>query len=200
MSGGANDDINVIKTKVQDKNSELVSKRWAHALVDLVQEDKDVSIQDVLSDLKEVTETINSSDELSVAINNPSISTNEKQIVLCKLFQNSVKPIVYNFLFALNLRKRVNLIGTIAEEFEKELERINNVTHVAITSAVELNDDKKDEIKAKIASKLNKEIVVDWGVDNDIIAGLIFNIDETIIDNSVRHKLEDLGKKIGING
>ena len=34
-------------------------------------------------------------------------------------------------------------------------------------------------------------------VDNDIIAGLIFNIDETIIDNSIRHKLEDLSK--GVN-
>ena len=52
--------------------------------------------------------------------------------------------------------------------------------------------------KNKIAVKLNKNVVVNWGVDTDIIAGLIFNIDELIIDNSVRHKLEDLSKEICI--
>ena len=57
-----------------------------------------------------------------------------------------------------------------------------------------------EDIKNKIASKLNKDVVVDWGVDSNIIAGLIFNIDELIIDNSVRHKLEDLSKEICIKG
>ena len=185
---------------VYDKNSELVSKRWAHALVELAQEDKSVSMPEVLSDLKDVVETINSSEELSEVIGNPSISTEEKQIILCKLFQNSIKPIVYNFIFALNLRKRVNIISGIAEEFQKELEKINNITHVAVTSAIGLDESKKNEIKEKIASKLNKEVVVDWHADSDIIAGLVFNIDETIVDNSVRHKLEDLSRKIGIEG
>ena len=72
---------------VKDKNSELVSKRWALALMELAQEDDKISKDDVLSDLKNIAETIESSEELSGVINNPSISTEEKQIVLCKLFQ-----------------------------------------------------------------------------------------------------------------
>ena len=182
--------------KAKDRNSELVSKRWALALMELAQEDNKISKEDILSDLKTIAETIESSEELSSVINNPSISTEEKQIVLCKLFQEKTLPIVYNFIFVLNLRKRVGLIGEIAKEFEKELDKIKNITHVAITSAIELKDERKEEIKSKVASKLNKEIVVDWGVDEDIIAGLVFNIDETIVDNSVRHKLEDLSKEV----
>ena len=182
--------------KVKDKNSELVSKRWALALMELAQEDKKISKEKVLSDLRMVAETIDSSEELSGVINNPSISTEEKQIVLCKLFQDKVMPIVYNFIFVLNLRKRVGLVGEIVKDFEKELDKINNITHVGITSAIELQDERKEEIKSKVASKLNKEIVVDWGVDEDIIAGLVFNIDETIVDNSIRHKLEDLSKEV----
>ena len=181
---------------VKDKNSELVSKRWALALMELVSEDENISKDDVLAELKEIAETIESSEELSSVINNPAISTEEKQIVLCKLFQENKMPIVYNFIFVLNLRKRVSLIGEISKEFEKELDRIKNITHVEITSAIELKDERKEEIKSKIASKLNKNIVVDWGVDEDIIAGLVFNIDETIVDNSVRHKLEDLSKEV----
>ena len=105
-------------------------------------------------------------------------------------------PIVYNFLFVLNLRKRVSIISEIAVEFEKELEKIKNITRVSVTSAIEITEDRKADIKTKIAEKLQKDVILDWGVDSDIIAGLIFNIDEKIIDNSIRHKLEDLSKTI----
>ena len=181
---------------VKDKNSELVAKRWAHALMELAQEDSKISKEDILNDLRDVASTIDSSDELSEVIGNPSISTEEKQVVLCKLFQEKITPVVYNFIFVLNLKKRVGIIREIALEFEKELEEVNNITHVNVTSAIELEDKKKKEIKDKVASKLNKNIIVDWGVDGDIIAGLVFNIDETIVDNSVRQKLKDLSKKI----
>ena len=178
------------------QGSELVAKRWAKALMELACEDENISKDDILDDLREISETIESSQELSDVINNPSISTEEKQIVLCKLFQNSVMPIVYNFVFALNLKKRTSIIAEIAEEFAKELERFKNIAHVNVTSAIELADERREQIKNKIAEKLQKDIVVDWGVDSDIIAGLIFNIDEMIVDNSIRHKLEDLSKTI----
>ena len=178
------------------QGNELVAKRWALALIELALENENISKEDILDDLHEIAETIQASEELSNVINNPSISIEEKQIILCKLFQNSIMPIVYNFVYALNLRKRISIISEIAIEFEKELEKIKNMTRVNITSAIELNDERKEEIKTKIAEKLNKEIIVDWGVDSDIIAGLIFNIDEMIIDNSIKHKLEDLSKEI----
>ena len=48
----------------------------------------------------------------------------------------------------------------------------------------------------KISEKLNKSVVLDWNVDPDIIAGLIFNMNGTVVDNSVKHKLDNLAKKI----
>lgn len=164
--------------------------------MELANENQGISKEDILDDLKEVDENIKVSAELSNAINNPSISVEEKQIILCKLFQNNLMPIVYNFLIALNLKKRVNIIGEIAQEFQKELEKQNNVVRVNVTSAIDLNDDRKNDIRNRIADKLKKDVIIDWTVDNSIIAGLVFNINETIIDNSIRHKLDNLSKKI----
>ena len=178
------------------QNSELIAKRWAKALMELANENQGISKEDILDDLREVDENIRSSVELSNAINNPSISVEEKQIILCKLFQNNLMPIVYNFLIALNLKKRVNIIGEIASEFQKELEKENNIVRVNVTSAIDLNDDRKNDIRNRIADKLQKNVIVDWTVDNSIIAGLVFNINETIIDNSIRHKLDNLSKQI----
>ncbi len=181
---------------VKSNNCELIAKRWAKALLELVQEDGHISREEVLDDLRQISTVINSSPELSNVINNPAISVEEKQIVLCKLFQTNLMPVVYNFLIALNLKKRVNIISQIAEEFSKELDDLNNIAHVLITSAIELDDGRKEDIKNKISQKINKNVVPDWKVDSSIIGGLIFDIDELIIDNSVRHKLEDLSKHI----
>ena len=59
-----------------------------------------------------------------------------------------------------------------------------------------LSQENTEEKVENQVNETNKEVVVEWGVDSDIIAGLIFNIDEMIIDNSIRHKLEDLSKEI----
>jgi F-type H+-transporting ATPase subunit delta len=162
----------------------------------LAAENEEISKDEILKDLQEIAENISSSEELSNVINNPSISTEEKQVVLCKLFQNRVMPIVYNFIFALNLKKRIGLIGEIAEEFQKELEIIKNIIRIDITSAIEINDEKKNEIRNRIAEKLKKDVKVSWGVDTDIIAGLIFNINDNVFDNSIKHRLDSLSKNI----
>ena len=75
---------------VVNKNSELIATRWAKALMELALEDEKVSKEDILDDLREISNTIKSSDELDNVINNPSVSVSEKQVVLCKLFQNNV--------------------------------------------------------------------------------------------------------------
>ena len=176
--------------------TELASKKWAKALLELAQEDESLSKENILSDLRNIADTFAISTELSDVINNPSVSTDEKQIVLCKLFQDKVMPIVYNFLFVLNLKKRLNLIHDIADEFEKELENLKNIVRVDITSAIDLSDERKANIRDRVAEKLRKDVKVSWGVDEDIIAGLIFNIDDTVVDNSIRHKLDTLSNII----
>ncbi len=176
--------------------ADLASKKWAKALIELTQEDDNISKDEVLSDLRMVAETIKQSQELSNVVNNPSISIEEKQNVISKIFQDKVMPIVYNFLFVLNLKKRLSLLDEIADEFEKELENLKNIVRVDITSAIDLSEDKKNNIKNRVSEKLNKDIKVSWGVDTDIIAGLIFNINDTVVDNSIKHKLDKLSESI----
>ena len=73
---------------------------------------------------------------------------------------------------------------------------MKNIVRVDVTSAIELNDERKNDIRNRIAEKLHKDVIVKWLVDSDIIAGLVLNINETIVDNSIRHRLENLSKNI----
>ena len=84
------------------------------------------------------------------------------------------------------------MISEIADEFEKSLEEIMNIVRVDITSAIDLSDERKIDIRNRIAEKLQKDIKAEWNVDSDIIAGLVFNINDTIVDNSIKNRLEKL--------
>ena len=181
---------------IKDNNSELVAKRWAKALIDLAREDESLSLDAVSDDLDKVVSTMQSSSELMEAFNNPSVSKIEKQIILSKIFQDKINSLVYNYLFNLNLRQRVNLLPQIKDEFLKELEILKNVVRVDVISAFELSDDKKNYVNERLAEKLDKNIITNWQIDENIIAGLVFNINDLVIDNSVRHKLEKLSKEI----
>ena len=115
---------------IKDNNSELVAKRWAKALIDLAREDESLSLDAVSDDLDKVVSTMQSSSELMEAFNNPSVSKIEKQIILSKIFQDKINSLVYNYLFTLNLRQRVNLLPQIKDEFLKELEILKNIVRV----------------------------------------------------------------------
>lgn len=176
--------------------SELVAKRWAKALIELTSEDASLSGNEVLRTLREAAETFDSSEELKEVINNPSISVEEKQIVLSKIFQDKIIPVVYNFLFVLNLRKRLNIINEIADEYEKEIEHLNNIVRVNVVSAIDIEDEKKQDIKSRLEDKLHKEVKTNFDTNSDIIAGLLFNVNGTVVDNSIRHKLDKLSENI----
>ena len=179
-----------------NKDSELIARRWAKALMELASEESGVSKEDILDDLREVDENIKSSIALEEALKNPSISIEEKQAVLARLFEFKLMPIVYKFITVLNAKGRLGILAAIADEFQKELEDVNNVIRVTITSAIELSEEKKLYVRNKVAEKLKKDVIPNWNVDFSIIGGLVFNINETIVDNSIRHRLESLSKNI----
>ena len=53
-------------------------------------------------------------------------------------------PIVYDFLVTLNSKNRLGIIDAVVEEFRKELEEFKNIKRVEITSAIELDEGKKN--------------------------------------------------------
>ncbi|MBQ8168754.1 F0F1 ATP synthase subunit delta, partial [bacterium] len=58
----------------------------------------------------------------------------------------------------------------------------------------ELDEVYKQRITEKLNTKLNKNIVADWQIDESIIGGLIVQIDDDVIDTSIKNKLENIQK------
>lgn len=99
-------------------------------------------------------------------------------------FLNFLKVVVYNNRYA--LLSSIESIYLLLCDSKANRQRIN------VTSAVELLSDQKSRLEKKLSAKYNKSVVVNYTVDNSIIAGLILTTDTTRIDMSVKNDLEQL--------
>ena len=176
-------------------NNEIAASRWAKSLLEL-SFDEGLSKESVLQQLTDVVDTVNASEDLKELFVNPVVTVEEKQNIIEKIFSNALAPTVKNFLLVLAMRKRLGLLEGILEEYKKELNKCENIVRIKVTSAVEIAEDKREDLKNRIIEKLAKTADIRWNVDNSIIGGLVFDIDGTIVDDSLATKLNNLCRRI----
>lgn len=180
--------------KAEENENKLVSERYAQALLELVSDN--LSKEDILKELLDITESVKGSGDLNKVMTSPVISDDEKKNVISKLFENTTNKVILNFLKLLVDKNRFSMLESITKEYKNEINRLNNLLSINVTSAIDLTADEKSAIKDKLSNILNKNIELEWATNPDIIAGLVFEVGDNIIDNSLRHKLQDLSRNI----
>lgn len=180
--------------KAEENENKLVSERYAQAMLELVSDN--LSKEDILKELLDITESVKGSGDLNKVMTSPVISNDEKKNVISKLFENTTNKVILNFLKLLVDKNRFSMLESITKEYKNEINRLNNLLSINVTSAIDLTEDEKSAIKDKLSNILNKNIELEWATNPDIIAGLVFEVGDNIIDNSLRHKLQDLSRNI----
>lgn len=180
--------------KAEENENKLVSERYAQALLELVSDN--LSKEDILKELLDITESVIGSGDLNKVMTSPVISDDEKKNVISKLFENTTNKVILNFLKLLIDKNRFSMLESITKEYKNKINRLNNLLSINVTSAIDLTEDEKSAIKDKLSNILNKNIELEWATNPDIIAGLVFEVGDNIIDNSLRHKLQDLSRNI----
>ena len=179
---------------MNNKNKISISKRYARSLLKLAEEQN--SILKVKSELNNIKEILNSSSELYSALINPIVNKNDKKEIIERIFERDTSFEVRNFLKLLIEKGRVNFVHSIIEEFYTLFDISENIAHIQITSALELNDEQKHTLEEKLALKLQKKIEVEYLKDSSIIAGLICKIGDNVIDTSLSYKLNQFKKEL----
>ncbi len=178
-----------------EKQISTSAKNYADSLIQ-VGKDGIISYDTILKDLNIVKEIIAESDELVKVMDNPAISINAKNEIIDSVFSNQISDKIINFLKILIDKNRFNELEQIILSYSNEVDNINNIKRVKVFSAVEITPDRKQRLIEKLQNKLQKNIAVDWLTDKDIIGGLVIKIDDDVIDNSLKNKLESLSKNI----
>lgn len=78
-----------------------------------------------------------------------------------------------------------DLFDHFKAEFDKEID-------VDVTSAVELDDKQQADISASLEKRLARKVKLNCNVDPALVAGVLIKAGDTVIDGSVRSKLNRL--------
>ncbi len=167
-----------------------VAKRYSHALA----QSADKDIDEILENLKSINEVIFENQDLRTFFLHPVISLKDKKETLKSALQDKVNILTLNFIKTLLDENRFGIFKTIYELFKKEADKIKNKQEVEIISAVDINEKSKKMLEEKLKTKLNKDVVLNYSKNQDILGGFIIKIEDKVIDLSLKTKFETLTK------
>jgi F-type H+-transporting ATPase subunit delta len=133
--------------------------------------------------------------ELQVFFFSPYFSTQEKQDGLDRAVSGA-DPAVVNFLKLLIENHRMPVIFRIRRAYEDLWEEENKLLPVQVTSAVELDQGTVKQIGDRIAEQTGRAVDLSASVEPEILGGIVVRVGNSVLDASVRNRLEQLRKQV----
>jgi F-type H+-transporting ATPase subunit delta len=145
--------------------------------------------------LAQFADALDRTRELAVFFFSPYFSSNEKQQSLGTLLDGA-DEILVNFLSLLIENHRMPVIFRIRQEYERLWDEENKTLPVDITSAIALDEATTESLGRTIGERAGRTVTLAAHVDPDILGGIIVRVGNSILDASIRNRLEQLRRHV----
>jgi F-type H+-transporting ATPase subunit delta len=145
--------------------------------------------------LGEFAEALAGSRDLQVFFFSPYFSTPEKKDGLQKAVTGADETLV-NFLELLIEKHRMPAIFRIRRYYDRLWEQENKILPVSISTATSLDDRIIKKIGDEIGEATGQKIELTTSVDPDILGGIVLRVGNSILDASIRNRLDNLRKHV----
>jgi ATP synthase F1 delta subunit len=168
---------------------EEIAKVYARSLFEVAREQG--KLDQLREQLGEFVDALNEYRELAIFFFSPYFSVKEKEDALARVLVDA-EPIFLNFLSLLIEKHRMPVIFRIRDAYEQMWEEENRMLPVEITSAIELDPDTLERLSREISERTGRKVKLAAHVDPDILGGLVVRVGNSILDASIRNRLEQL--------
>ena len=164
-----------------------ISTTYARALLEIGQsQGQSVEYEE---ELQALAALLSEDKSFRVFLESPKIPRPEKKAVLEKSLKGRVSDSVLDFLLVLVDRNRQSLLGEIAESFTDLNDEARGRVHVNIASAKPVSEESWQELVGALKRRLDKELIMEHKVDEDLLGGLTIQVGDTVVDGSIRTEL-----------
>jgi ATP synthase F1 delta subunit len=125
----------------------------------------------------------------------PYFSTGEKQDGLGRTVTDADETFL-NFLSLLLENHRMPVIFRVRREYDRLWREANHLLAVQITSAVELDPSVAERVGDEIGRQTGRTVELTSAVDPEILGGIVVRVGNSIIDASIRTRLDNLRKQV----
>jgi F-type H+-transporting ATPase subunit delta len=151
---------------------------------------------DVVKDqLGEFADALEQNRELAVFFFSPYFSTEEKKRGLERAVVDA-DPILLNFLELLIENHRMPVIFRARRQYDALWDREHELLPVEVTSAVELDRATIDELGRRIGEQTGQNVELTSKVDPGIVGGIVVRVGNSILDASIKNRLDQLRREV----
>lgn len=172
---------------------EEIAQVYARALFEVAREQSKLDL--VREQLGQFADALNENADLRVFFFSPYFSTEEKKDGLTRTLDGADAAIV-NFLEALLERHRMPVIFRVRDEYGRLWDSENRLLPVEVTSAVDLDEATVKSIGERIGEQTGQRVELTSKVDPAILGGIVLRVGNSILDASIKHRLDQLRKHV----
>jgi F-type H+-transporting ATPase subunit delta len=166
---------------------------YARALFQVAREQGKLDL--LREQLGQFAEALSANRQLALFLFSPYFSSTEKRQALARVLVGADESFM-NFLSLLIDNHRVPVIFRIRQQYEKLWREENRLLAVEITSAVELDRATTESLGKQIGERANRKVTLASKVDPNILGGIVVRIGNSILDASIRNRLEQLRRQV----
>ena len=155
-----------------------------HGKLDLIKEQLD-AFADALHETR----------ELAIFFFSPYFSTEEKKRGLESALVDA-DPTLVNFLELLIEKHRMPVIFRTRRQYETLWDIEHRLLPVEVTSAVDLDEATVKSIGERIGEQTGQRVELTSRVDPEILGGIVLRVGNSILDASIKHRLDQLRKHV----
>ena len=175
--------------------SDTSANRYSLALFELADE------SNLLSQVEENSNAflklILNNKDFSSLIKDPTINRNTLINIIKKISENSKFEILFcNFLCFLITKRRFFYIEKILNNFKEICSKKRGELKAEIKSAKELNQNEINKITEELSNNFKSKIKLNYSHDQSLIGGLVVQVGSTMIDTSIKNKLQQIESKM----
>jgi F-type H+-transporting ATPase subunit delta len=149
----------------------------------------------LLEQLGQFADALDGNRQLAIFFFSPYFSSAEKAQGLERMLDGADEGLL-NFLRLLIENHRMPVIFRIRLEFKRLWDQENKVLPVEITSAVELDQTTTENLGRTIGERAGRKVTLAARVDPEIIGGVVVRVGNSILDASIRNRLEQLRRHV----
>jgi F-type H+-transporting ATPase subunit delta len=151
---------------------------------------------DVEDELFRFAHTFESNDSLREALTDQRIPAERRQAIVEELLANRASPVTANLVSFVVGAGRGRDLPDIIDRLVARAAEARQHEVAEVTSAIPLDDEQQRRLAVALGNATKKKVEIRLTVDPEILGGIVARIGDTVIDGSVRHRLDLLKEKL----
>ena len=171
-----------------------VVRGYAEALFNVVRAEGELDrVEDELFRFGKILE---SNHELKQALSDRSMDRDQRAKILEELLADKVSPHTQSLLDFIVAQGRARQLPQILEEVSELAAEARKSVVAEVRSAVPLDDKQRQDLAAALSKATGKNVTIKVLVDPDVVGGVVAKVGDTVIDGTVKRRLEQLREQV----